>query len=531
MRRYNWNLLAAVIMTGIMGLAVTFNSVASEIPQKCYCNKFVSEFQKPCVTIVSATTVEAAHNVPRHCDIRGMILPDIGFAVKLPDDWNGRFLMVGNGGYAGRIRDDDMPAALQKGYATASTDTGHDVRIDPFGTFAYRNRQKTIDYCFRAVHETAILSKEIIETHYGKPPDYSYFEGFSTGGRQGLMEALRYPEDFDGIIAGCPLLDFSGTQMWGIWNARALEGEGAIPVEKLPALAAAVYKKCDGVDGLVDGVIDDPLQCSFDPGKDVPVCAAGSDGNDCFTTAQVEALKKIYDGVRNSKGELLYPGLSPGAEAFGTQPNWFGFPNPCSGWYGWIIGTPRLKRIVGDDFPGTPSLTLALADHFMKYLAFEVDNPDYDWRTFNFDTDPAKMAYISSILDAKSPDLRAFAQRGGKVLVYHGWSDAAVSPLRSVAYYDDVCAFMGAKTDEFFRLYMVPGAFHRTCGVGFGEVDWLTPMVQWVEKGIAPKEIIGAHRTPEGELDRTRPLCPYPGVAQYKGQGSIDEADNFECGR
>jgi hypothetical protein len=474
------------------------------------CEEFINVFEKEGVTITSATTVAATDTVPEHCEIIGKIDTDsIGFAVELPTDWNGRFYMVGNGVYAGNIEYAAMEIGLSMGYATASTDTGHDTSADPMGmldaSFAYNNPEGEIDYCYRAIHETAVTAKEIIEAYYGEPPSYSYFVGCSTGGRQGLMEAQRFPTDFDGIVVGAPVLDFSGTMLWGIWNAEALLGDGNIPVESLPILADAVYEKCDGIDGLVDGLINDPRECTFDPATDLP---PGS-----FTPAQVEALEKIYSDVKNSEGELLYPGTPLGAEVFAA-----GMMGPASGWAMWIIGI------------GGPSLQLLIGDSFMKYMAFEVDpGPDYDWTTFSFDTDPQKMAYISSILDATDPDLSEFKAHGGKIIHYHGWADTALNPLMSVNYYESVLNFMGAEeTMDFYRLYMVPGMFHCGGGAGCDIVDWFTALVSWVEDGIAPEGLIGSH-IEGGEVVRTRPLYPYPGVAVYTGSGSIDDAANFTC--
>lgn len=473
------------------------------------CEDFINVFEKEGVTITSATTVGATDSVPEHCEIIGKIDPEIGFAVELPTDWNGRFYMVGNGVYAGNIEYAAMEIGLSMGYATASTDTGHDTSADPMGaldaSFAYNNPEAETDYCYRAVHETAVTAKEIIEAYYGELPSYSYFVGCSTGGRQGLMEALRFPTDFDGIVAGSPALDFSGVQMWGIWNAQALLGDGNIPAESLPILADAVYEKCDGVDGLVDGLIDDPRNCTFDPATDLP---PGS-----FTPAQVEALEQIYGGVKNSEGELIYPRAPLGAEVFAP-----GMMGPASGWDMWVISTMG------------PSLQLMIGDGFMKYMAFEVDpGPDYDWTTFDFDTDPQKMTEISSILDTTDPDLSDFQARGGKIIQYHGWADMALNPFMSVDYYESVLDFMGAEeTMDFYRLYMVPGMFHCGGGAGCDIVDWFTALVSWVEGDIAPEGLIGSH-IEGGEVFRTRPLYPYPGVAVYTGSGNIDDAANFSC--
>ena len=500
--------------------------ILNETPPCIECEEFKSSFTKPGVTIISATNVEATDTilkgttivdtpatVPRHCDIRGLMLPDIGFAIKLPIHWNERFHMKGGGGYAGVIEHSGMEPWLVKGYATASTDAGHDGRAEPGATFAYNNRQKELDFAFRAIHETAVLAKEIIEVYYGKPPLYSYFYGSSTGGRQALMEAQRFPNDFDGILCEAPILNFSGIQMWGVWNAQALDGKGSITVEKLPLMEKAVYANCDGIDGLEDGLINDPRECTFDPAKDLPMCPGDVDGPDCFTIAQVEALKKIYGGVKNSQGELIFPGMTPGAEIVGIQALRYS-PKPSSGWYEWIIGSPSRQLRYGSDF--------------MKYLAFEVDDPGYDWRTYNFDTDPQKMAYISSILDATNPDLSKFKANGGKMITVHPWCDTAITPLQTVNYYESVLELMGKQTMDFYRLYMVPGTFHASQGAGCGIVDWFTPLANWVENGIVPEKII-ASRVIDDKVVRTRPLYPYPNVARYKGSGDINDAVNFVC--
>jgi feruloyl esterase len=278
----------------------------------------------------------------------------------------------------------------------------------------------------------------------------------------------------------------------------------------------AVYANCDYEDGVMDGLIEDPRDCTFDPEKDLPMCAGDVDGADCFTKAQSVALKKIYEGVKNSKGELIFPGQPQGAEAIYEAPPYLG-GGMKSGWQGWVIGNP-----------GRPSLQLLFGITFMKFLAFEKDNREYDWKTYNFDTDPAKMAYISSILDAKDPDLSAFKSHGGKIIHYHGWADTALTPLMTIDYYENVLNLMGAQTREFYRLYMVPGMAHRSGGVGCGDVDWFAPLVNWVENGVAPEELIGAGKA-EGKVDRTRPLCTYPKVAKYKGAGDINDASNFVC--
>jgi feruloyl esterase len=424
--------------------------------------------------------------------------------------------MVGGGGFAGQLSLPQMNSGLQKGYTTATTDTGHNAAKEPLGTFAERRAnnpnadRKKLDYAYLAVHNTAALAKQIISAYYGSAPKYSYWVGCSTGGRQGLMEAQRYPEDFDGYVIGAPVLKISHEGIRGIWNAQAVStGAGAFSYDKLPLLAEAVYKKCDDADGLKDGLITDPRRCDFDPLQDLPKCANEVEGKDCFTTAQMQGLKKVYDGVRNSKGVLLYPGQPPGAEIAA---------NGRSGWVGSIAGDGGLGLVFGEST--------------MRFLAFEPQRgKDWNWKQFNFDTDPPQMATFSKMIDAINPDLSRVKKRGGKIIHYHGWADALVNPQMSVDYYESALKKMGEKqTKEFYRLYLVPGMFHCAGGVGCDRADWFTPLVEWVEKGVAPGALSGS-RVEKGETVRTRPLCAYPEVARYNGQGDINKAENFTCVR
>lgn len=466
------------------------------------------------VKIDSATLVAATATVPEHCDVRGVILPEARFAVKLPTNWNNRFYMVGGGGFAGQLSLPQMNPGLQKGYATATTDTGHDAAKEPLGTFAERRAdnpkadRKKLDYAYLAVHNTAVLAKQIIHAYYGEQPKYSYWVGCSTGGRQGLMEAQRYPADFDGYLIGAPVLKISHEGIRGIWNAQAVSaGAGAITYDKLPLLAEAVYKKCDDADGVKDGLIADPRRCSFDPLKDLPKCTNDVAGNDCFTTAQRQGLQKVYGGVRNSKGRLLYPGQPLGAEIA---------VNGRSGWMGSIAGDGGLGLVFGETF--------------MRFLAFEPQRgKDWHWQQFNFDTDPPQMMAFSQVIDATNPDLSQLKKRGGRIIHYHGWADALVNPQMSVDYYESVLKRMGRKqTQEFYKLYMIPGMFHCAGGTGCDRADWFTPLVDWVEQGIVP-DVIAGSRVEKNVTVMTRPHCPYPQVAKYKGSGDVNQAENFTC--
>jgi len=353
----------------------------------------------PGVTITSATMVAGTDKVPEHCDVRGNISPEIGFAVKLPTQWNGRFYMTGNHGYAGEIDHKAIDVGLRKGYATAGTDMGHDSKKEPGAIAFYHNRQKEIDFCYRATHETAVTAKEVIRAYYGRLPAFSYFVGSSTGGRQGLMEAQRYPSDFNGILCGMPVIEVC-MFMQITWYLQALLtpdsiGMGPVPinnkiitVEKLPLLEKAVYAKCDGIDGLVDGIIDDPRKCTFDPEKDLPLCTGDVESQDCFTTKQVTALKKIYGGVM-SNGKPICTRLCPGGEAM---------------WANRFIGA-------GTNRPFEYSLNW---DAF-KYLFFKKDNPDFEFlRDFNFDTYPPKLDFMRRYFEVTDPELFPFMNNGGK---------------------------------------------------------------------------------------------------------------------
>jgi feruloyl esterase len=458
------------------------------------------------VKIRSAALVPASGNMPEHCDVRGSIRPEAGFAIKLPTAWNERFQMVGNGGTAGTISLGAVDNAVRKGFAASSTDTGHDAAKETLASFAYvtpensDGHRKFLDFAYLAVHETAVLSKQVIQAYYGAAPRYSYWVGCSTGGRQGLQEAQRYPEDFDGLVVGAPGLYNTGNSMRRIWIGQSQAGAGAIPAGKLPLLTRAIYEKCDALDGLKDGLIDDPRQCRFEPARDVPKCA-GSDGADCFTAAQIEALGKIYGGVRDSKSKLLFPG-----ELVGSEPVW------------------------PDNFIAPDKTVLSRAESQMKFEMLDPPpGPSWNYKLFNFDSDPPRLVRAGAELNAQNTDLTPLKKRGGKIVQYQGWADQQVNPLPAIEYYRAVGQRMGAaETSAFYRIFMVPGMFHCNGGPGCNTADWLAAVMDWVEKGTAPAQITGAH-VEAGKTTRTRPLCPFPAVARYKGTGSIDDAADFTC--
>jgi len=437
-------------------------------------------------SIATAALVPASATAPEYCRVTGQILPEVRFEVSLPSAWNGRFYMTGNGGYAGEPLDSPQRArqrdtAVRRGLAFAITDTGHDAAAEPLATFAVHS-QKLLDYAFRSLHVTAVTAKRVMEAYYGAAPTRSYFEGCSTGGRQALILAQRFPEDFDGIIAGAPVLNFTGTMVNYAACLQAMEAN-PIPYGKLAALASRIYQRCDGVDGLADGLIEDPRRCDFQPARDLPRCAEGSDAPDCFTQGQISTLERIY-GDLYSQGRRIFPGWPVGAEIAG--------PDGRSGWDNWIV------RRDG----GRPIWAL-FAETFFRYMAFPQKDPDYSLAKFDLEKDPARLEWIHSVLDATDTDLARFRDRGGKLLMYFGWADPALNPRMGVEYYESVRERMGASTPEFFRLFMIPGMFHCGGGVGTSTFDLLGPLVEWVEKGVAPDRIL-ASRVAQGKTVRTR---------------------------
>jgi feruloyl esterase len=327
-----------------------------------------------------------------------------------------------------------------------------------------------------------------------------------------LLEAQRYPTDFDGIVANAPWVDQTGFTIGAIWNQRALT-EAPISPEKIALVAQRVMAKCDEVDGLKDGLIDDPRQCKFDVAKEVPTCSPGSNGNMCLTSSQAAAIQKVYDGPK-SGGKPIFPGYMLGSEALVTAPN----GTTASGWANLILLTNAVTKPA--DF--------ALAEATMRYLVFEPPQPDYDYQKFDFDRDPPLLERWGAIANATDTNLQAFRARGGKLIMTYGWADPILQPLMGVSYYQKAVESNGPNGTEFLRLFMVPGMAHCAGGVGPDQNDAVTAVIDWVEKGAAPDRIV-AKKLVNGATTRSRPLCAYPQVARYKGQGSSEDAASFEC--
>jgi feruloyl esterase len=462
-------------------------------------------------------TTNSIANLPGFCRIAGAIAPtsesEILFEVWLPlDKWNGKFAGVGNGGWAGSISYPQMSEQLRRGYATASTNTGHPAGPGfDAAKFGVDKPEQLVDFAYRSHHETAVKAKDLTQALYGKAPDRSYFIGCSSGGYEGLMEAQRYPADYDAIVAAVPANNFTRLMAGDLdWTLAALQDPASLL--SLPALSLLhrrTIAACDATDGVTDGLIEDPRQCKFDPGT--LACAAGQDSATCLTGPQIEAARRIYAGPKNpTSGETLYPGLARGSEPF------------------WVMRDPA------NPFP--------IPISFFKWMVF--GDPAWDWKTYKF-TDPASFqafakadAKYAPIMNATNPNLREFKQRGGKLLQYHGWNDQLISPYNSINYYESVLGFFGAgqgdraetlrDVQSFYRLFMVPGMTHCGGGIGPNTFDMQAALEQWVERGIAPDRVITT-RVVNGVIDRTRPLCPYPQVSTYKGQGDTNDAANFEC--
>jgi feruloyl esterase len=463
--------------------------------------------------------------LPAFHRVAGSIAPtrdsDIRFEVWMPEaNWNGRFLGADNGGFAGAINYGALAGYLARGYAVASTDTGHTGTFDD-ARWAVGHPEKVVDFGHRAIHEMTVKAKAIVAAFYEKAPARSYFVGCSNGGRQALMEAQRYPDDYDGILAGAPASYWTHLVLQGAYISKSLLADPAayIPASKLKAIEAAALGACDANDGLKDGLISDPSRCRVDPST---LLCKGEESDASLTAEQVETHEKIYAGPKDEKGRPLFPGLSPGDEA------------GSFGWGPWVTGQSR----------GT-SLMTAITSQFFRSMVYE----DQTWAPTSLDVDRAvELAdkKLAKILNATDPNLSPFQKSGGKLIVYHGWADAAIAPQSAIDYFESVVAKMGKReTDAFLRLYMVPGMAHCFGGPGpnvflhasacpqcDAKHDMLTALERWVEAGEAPGTIVATKYENDfapTKAVRTRPLCPYPGVAVYKGSGSVDDAASFEC--
>jgi feruloyl esterase len=438
---------------------------------------------------------DALQQLPGFCRVVIRLKPtsdsDIGAEIWLPENWNSKLLAIGSGGWGGAVDFEGLAQGLRRGYATLASDDGHQGRS---GSFALGHPQKLIDFAYRAEHDTTVEAKALIKALYGRASSHSYWQGCSGGGREGLIQAYRYPDEFDGIIAGDPAN--IRRNAWALWLAsQSLNDPAAyIPPSKYPMIHNAVLAACDAQDGLKDGLISEPQNCRVEFSS---LQCKGSDQPDCLTARQVQTARTMISPATGKSGALLFPRLEPG-----TELRW-----------GRMAAGPDPAELFLDEF---------------RYVVYRDAN--WDWHTFDLDRDAAKAHAIDRDLDEMDPHLGPFAKHGGKLLLYHGWADQQVAPGSTIDFFASVRRLSPdpQQADNWIRLFMAPGMAHCAGGEGPDSFDSLTALEHWVEQGKAPERIVAAHRT-SGKPDRTRPLCAYPQVARYNGTGSIDDADNFTC--
>jgi feruloyl esterase len=431
-------------------------------------------------------------DLPSFCRAVATLKPtadsEIGIEVWLPaEGWNGKYMAVGSGGWGGSIAYDALADALRRGYATSATDDGH---RGEGGSFILGHPEKFVDFAYRAEHEMTVQAKLLIKAFYKSDPKYSYWNGCSGGGREGLLQAARYPEEFDGVIAGDPAN--MRRNAWALWiaNRTFKDKESYIPQSKYSMIHRFVLDACDAKDGVKDGLIENPATCAVDFKK---LACRGADAEDCLTARQVESAQTIISPATDAKGKVYFPRLEPGTEMRWAR----------------LAGGPDPADLFWDQF---------------RYVVYQ--DATWDWRQFDLERDASKANAVNKGVAELDPQLASFAKRGGKLLMYQGWADQQVAPGSSVELYKTMLTQSG--DGDWARLYMLPGMGHCSGGEGPDSFDKIGVLEQWVEKGKAPEEIVASHRT-AGKVDRRRPLCPYPQVAKYKGSGSIDDAANFVC--
>jgi feruloyl esterase len=500
-------------------IAVMFTlSSTSAVPAASPCDALTA-LKVPDITIAAATPVAAGQftpptprnaqplAVPAFCRVVATATPtddsEIHFEVWIPEGagWNGKFQGVGTGGFAGSISYGPLAEGVRRGYATASTDAGH---LGDDLTFAHGHPEKIVDWGYRSIHLMTEAGKLIVRNHTGRFPQRAYFNGCATGGHQAMMEVQRFPADYDGVVAGNPAADRTNeivAYLWDWLSTHTRDGDLLLPTVKLQLLTRSAVAVCDADDGVEDGVIDDPRRCRFDPAS---LKCRGAATGDCLTDTELEAVTKVYAGPKNPRtGHQIFPGWPLGSEAYG--------PGANDGWRN-FIDLPEPRRV-----------------GLFQYFVF--NNPRWDWWSMDFDRDVAYTDEKVGFINATSHDLRPFRDRGGKIVMHTGWVDPILPAPDVIKYYEEVTETMGgaASTQRFFRLFMAPGMAHCSGGPGPNQLDALTALENWIEKGEAPERIVATRRRPDGSVERTRPLCVYPKVARWSGRGSTDEAVNFAC--
>lgn len=477
----------------------------------------------PDVAITSVT--QETQGAP-HCKVAGVIGSDIHFELLLPDEWNGKFVFGGGGGFVGSVVNAaaGLYGAVQSGYATVGTDTGHQAHsLD--ASWALNNMERIVNFGHLAVHRTTVTAKALISAFYQQDISRNYFLGCSRGGGQALMEAQRYPEDFEGIVAGAPAYNWTGVM--GAAMTQSTQHmfpdpndlhEAIVGPKELELIESSYLKMCDDMDGIKDGMLNDPRQCNFDVSS--LLCKAGTNDN-CLSKQQLDAVQAVYDGPKDSKGYALYYALPFGAE---TSP---------MGWPFAVTGGLKYTADIGDvglgsDFPmpSTPNGRYAFSTSFMKYLVYH--DPDWTYKNFPFDTYADDSKLIGHTLNATDPDLSAFRKNNGKLLMFTGWSDALVSPLSTIGYYDNVMAH-DTTAENDVRLFMMPGVEHCWGGVGPSFVNYLNVLDEWVESGKPPQQTPAFWLDKKFQPNGSRLLCAYPKVAKYDGKGDTRDASSFSC--
>lgn len=473
--------------------------------------------QMPNVRITEAVAVAAPATGAikvAHCRVSGIIDTETRFRALLPDGWNGRFFAGGGGGFAGSV-DNQAEGTVNQGYATAGTDTGHQAAGGD-GRWAANNLERVMNYAHRGIHRTTEVTKSIIKAYYGRDPQYSYFYGCSNAGRQALMEVQRYPDDYDGVVSGAPAIDFTKIIAGYVRNMKAVfpnprdPSASVVTPDNLKLLEAKVLEACDARDGVKDGVLDDPRTCDFKV-TDLPACPMDQPAANCVTRSQRTAIERIYAPVM-AGDENIYPG----------QP--FGGEGQTNGWAGWITGgTTAALRSLGVQ---SPTVNFGFGVNFFKY--FVLGGKDWDYSTYDLARWPEETRTFASILNADNSDISAFKARKGKLIMSHGWSDPSLNAMGTVAYYERALR-RDPNLPDYARLFMMPGVLHCGGGPGPDAVDWFTPIVDWVERGRAPENLLAQKLAPNGSVTNARPLCPYPQRAAYDGKGVTTQAASYSC--
>lgn len=483
------------------------------------------EARIPGAVVSEARLLAAEGDLPARCLVVGTVSPSIGFETYLPTEaWNGRFLLAGCGAFCGEARVSRGPGysntvdfAVKRGYAATQTDAGHKGRSGTDTSWARNDPAAQVLYAHAWVPLASAASRAIIRAYYGDGERFSYFSGCSNGGRTAAKVAQLYPSLFHGIASGAPGINATyAAGVQGIWWDRSLvdrTGRLALAADRVGILSKAVLARCDGTDGLVDGIVSRPDDCRFDP--EVLRCQNDAAPDNCLTSTELDAVKRLYSGPRTSTGQQLYPGVPPGSERY---------------WSRWLVGPAD----------GTRPHIAELGTNFLRSFGLPQDpGPGYTSAQFDLDRDIPRLAASGRLYDATDPDLSAFARGGGKLLMYHGLADALTLPVESTRYYESVVSALGGRerVDPFYRLFLVPGMDHcwGVTGLAPDIFDPVAVLEKWVEQGEPPARIIATQyasngkRMGDGEIVRTRPLCPYPLEAQYTGVGSVNSAQSYRC--